>query len=272
MSLKKIILKLSFLTEDNPFFCYLLGSPLLYFSVLSKKKQDAAHIFQSVFKSNFLKIQQIPSEFHALLKIVGTLNPKVMMEVGTYRGGTLLLFTKVLSQDSTILSLDLPRDKMHRGYAKWRKRLYPNFANGQQRMFFLQDDSHSEDCGENVVRILDGRTIDFLFIDADHTYSGVKRNYELYSSLLSGDGVLALHDIVPDPNQQENEVYLFWKELRKSIPYTFEIVEDYNQGKAGIGILCKSDAQFKRVISTIETDRENAADKHMNKPSGTGNF
>lgn len=36
--------------------------------------------------------------------------------------------------------------------------------------------------------------IDLLFIDGDHSYEGVKQDFELYSKLLSENGVIVLHD------------------------------------------------------------------------------
>jgi predicted O-methyltransferase YrrM len=36
--------------------------------------------------------------------------------------------------------------------------------------------------------------IDFIFIDGDHSFEGVKKDFELYSNLLSENGVIALHD------------------------------------------------------------------------------
>lgn len=38
--------------------------------------------------------------------------------------------------------------------------------------------------------------IDFLHIDADHHYDGVKRDWELYSPLVAEGGVITLHDTV----------------------------------------------------------------------------
>lgn len=36
--------------------------------------------------------------------------------------------------------------------------------------------------------------IDFLFIDGDHSYEGVKLDFELYSTILSDKGVIMIHD------------------------------------------------------------------------------
>lgn len=36
--------------------------------------------------------------------------------------------------------------------------------------------------------------IDYLHIDGDHSYEGVKKDFELYSNLLSNNGIVSIHD------------------------------------------------------------------------------
>jgi predicted O-methyltransferase YrrM len=36
--------------------------------------------------------------------------------------------------------------------------------------------------------------IDVLFIDGDHSYEGVKKDFELYSTLMSEKGIIIIHD------------------------------------------------------------------------------
>jgi hypothetical protein len=43
--------------------------------------------------------------------------------------------------------------------------------------------------------------IDLLFIDGDHSYKGVKQDFDLYSNILSDNGVIILHDT--DANYEE---------------------------------------------------------------------
>ncbi len=43
--------------------------------------------------------------------------------------------------------------------------------------------------------------IDFLFIDGDHSYEGVKLDFDLYSTIMSPNGTIVLHDT--DPKYQE---------------------------------------------------------------------
>lgn len=61
------------------------------------------------------------------------------------------------------------------------------------------------------------KPIKFLFIDADHSYEGVKQDYDLYEPFLCLNGILALHDIdeVGHPG-----VYRFYNELMSTGNYT----------------------------------------------------
>lgn len=44
--------------------------------------------------------------------------------------------------------------------------------------------------------------IDVLFIDGDHSYNGVKKDFELYSQLLTENGIIIIHDT--DSRYEEN--------------------------------------------------------------------
>jgi hypothetical protein len=44
--------------------------------------------------------------------------------------------------------------------------------------------------------------LDFIFIDGDHSYEGVKKDFELYSQLLTDKGIIIIHDT--DKNYEEN--------------------------------------------------------------------
>jgi predicted O-methyltransferase YrrM len=48
--------------------------------------------------------------------------------------------------------------------------------------------------------VLNEQNLDFLFIDGDHTYKGVKEDFEMYSPLVRKGGVIAFHDITKHPH------------------------------------------------------------------------
>jgi predicted O-methyltransferase YrrM len=94
---------------------------------------------------------------------------------------------------------------------------------------------------KKVEKLLDGRRVDYLFIDGDHTYEGVKMDYEMYSRLVRPGGIIAFHDIVEHPRHLNVGVPRFWRELKRHLPPDryVEIVKDWKQGWAGIGLIYK---------------------------------
>lgn len=57
---------------------------------------------------------------------------------------------------------------------------------------------------------------DLIFIDGDHSYEGVNRDFELYQDLLSPRGYIVFHDIDPEHVFKDGpggEVYKFWQDL-----------------------------------------------------------
>ena len=85
------------------------------------------------------------------------------------------------------------------------------------------------------MRILDGEKLDYLFIDADHTYSGVQCDFEMYSPLVRSGGIVAFHDIVTYKHETECQVERFWDEIKHQYRH-HEIVEKVNEGSLPIAV------------------------------------
>lgn len=78
--------------------------------------------------------------------------------------------------------------------------------------------------------------LDYLFIDGDHKYEGVKRDFELYAPLVRKGGLIALHDIAEHPPTAGCEVSQFWNEIKGRYRH-LEMIANRQQGWAGIGVL-----------------------------------
>ena len=109
-----------------------------------------------------------------------------------------------------------------------------------RRWNFVLGDSHAAQVVDTVRGLLQGRQVDFLFIDGDHSYEGVKADWDLYRKLVAPDGLVAFHDIVPGPEERVGGVPRFWKELRQQFPHR-ELVESWHQGGYGIGVVLPND-------------------------------
>lgn len=190
-----------------------------------------------VTSDEFFRTKQVPSELTALGEILVGLRPDSAMEIGTWRGGTLFFLTRLAGHRATIVSVDLPGGQPDGGgYSGKRAWLYRRFARRGQRLFTLRGDSHSGEMLKRVRAALGGKPLDYLFIDGDHTYEGVKRDFELFAPLVRGGGVIAFHDIVEHPPETSCEVSRFWNQVKPGYRHT-EVIADLRQGWAGIGVL-----------------------------------
>jgi len=190
---------------------------------------------------------QKKDEILGLLRLVEPLRARTVVEIGTASGGTLFMLTHVAASDATLVSVDLPGGRLggergasrHR-YPLWRTRLYRGFGRDGQRVRALRADSHDLATVDEVRRHLGDAKIDFLFIDGDHSYEGVRRDFELYSPLVRAGGLVAFHDIVPggpEKHGDPGDVPVYWRELRNRHEIEAELVEDWEWGSCGIGVL-----------------------------------
>jgi len=219
------------------YFKKIVKLPILPFALLKLKHLDKNCTLDKLLDFSFyglwglIRPLQVRNEISELLKILNKIKPETVLEIGTYNGGTLFLFSRTASENAIIISIDLPS-----GYPLWRKLLYKSFALPKQKIYLLRMDSHREETLKKVKAILSGRRLDFLFIDGDHAYEGVKRDFEMYSELVKEGGIIALHDIVPGPEESVGGVPLFWREIKGQYN-SKEIVKDWNQGECGIGLI-----------------------------------
>ena len=186
----------------------------------------------------FFRPSQIEEEISLLVEILWDRKPKTILEIGTAGGGTLFLFCKIADSTAKIISIDLPWGKFGRGYPKWETLFYRSFKNNNQRLFFLRKNSHQEETLEALKYILNGEGIDFLFIDGDHSYEGVKKDFEMYAPLVKKGGIIALHDIVEHPKETGCGAAKFWREIKKDYKKR-EIIKEEDQKWAGIGVIYK---------------------------------
>lgn len=181
-----------------------------------------------------IKPLQVRTEVAELCRLVQELKPERIVEIGSASGGMLFLFGHVVNPEK-IVSVDLPRGGFGGGYPFWEVPFFRSF--GKRGVIqLIRADSHSEETLEKLKGHLNNSEVDFLFLDGDHTYQGVKQDFQMYSPLVRKGGIVAFHDIVTHDPTVGCEVDRFWNEVKQSYCYS-EIVESQNQKWAGIGVL-----------------------------------
>ncbi len=178
---------------------------------------------------------QVRSEILQLGKIVQGAAPRRSLELGTNYGGTLLLLCRISPPGAKIISVDLPNGRFGGGYPQRKIPLFRRFPRAGRQLYLIRGDSHALETRAHILRILDGEPLDYLFIDADHTYGGVRRDFEMYAPLVRSGGIVAFHDIVSYRQETECEVEKFWNEIKPRYRH-LEIVEASTHGPMPIAI------------------------------------
>ena len=143
-----------------------------------KKEWTPNGIVDYSLNNKTLETAQVPSEFHRFASIIAELKPKSVLEIGTNKGGSLCVLARLASSDATIISLDLPGGDFGGGYKDYHIPIFKSFIRSTQKLHLLRGDSHSEKMKNAANEVIGAKKLDLLFIDGDHTYQGVKQDFE----------------------------------------------------------------------------------------------
>ena len=199
---------------------------------------DPPAAFEFAISEPEIAPNQKPAEILWLLRQLAEMRPEVVLEIGTDRGGTLFLWSRVASPDALLLTVDLRKMVGRLGPLSPFALVRTSFEREQQRIALVDGvDSQREETLDRLRRLLAGRPVDFLFLDGDHRYDSVRRDFELYAPLVRPGGIVAFHDVSPRTTPDTEGTAAFWSELKDG-HVTEELVDDGPPGY-GIGVYRK---------------------------------
>jgi len=177
---------------------------------------------------------QHPTEYLQFCQFYQELKCKNIMEIGSYLGGNFYTLCKLSNPKGFKISLDCPlyqdqtvQIKLNDAYIKMK-----SFA---EDVHLVHTDSHITESKNQISSILGEQKLDFLFIDGDHTYEGVKQDFEMYSSFVKKGGYITFH-YINDTEYHRNpncHVAKFWNELNYKNKFEFNSKSFY----MGIGVI-----------------------------------
>ena len=195
-----------------------------------------------------------------------------ILEVGTFRGGTAMLWAHMVEPfNGKVYCCDLCFDwGAFNGFGYFGKdnKVYPRqvYDDSPYSKFIteIQGNSHDPLYIDNVFKTVG--MVDMLFIDGDHSYEGVKQDFENFYPLVKMGGYILFHDIVGSDFHRANGCVVdeFWNEI-KDVYQTWEFI-DQNEytgmpsKSMGIGIIKKDSAELKKkapVVSSKIIDNSN---------------
>lgn len=188
---------------------------------------------EAAFNKVTRRMEQHPDEIRPFAEWLYRRQPVNAVEIGVRHGGTASLWLELCS--GIVVGVDwLGQD----GLGENTLTLAEEMMTENDRYRFVCGDSHDPKTFHKVLEVLDGETIDLLFLDGDHTLQGVTSDYYLYNSLVSrqlgNGGCIAFHDIVDTPfiRSVGHGVCDFWKQLQGN-KKEFNINADWG----GIGVI-----------------------------------
>ena len=181
------------------------------------------------FKNPYVATSQFSPEFDNLIALYCKLKPMTVLEIGTQHGGTLWHWlhqapdgAKVMNIDPLLTNADFLGMDLLRIWKSWAR----NGVEFKTIVGLSQDEGVAKEAIEWL------GTIDFLFIDGDHTYRGVRRDWDLYSGHAK---VITLHDLIK--HQPHFGVTKLFDEIKADGYRTEEFYSQANQKGGGIGVI-----------------------------------
>lgn len=171
----------------------------------------------SIEKDDLITFSKLPQ----VKKLIGK-KPNIL-EIGTWMGGSSWTWMAMFDPE-ILISVDSVKQDGFIPVEKNRK---------TQRVEYLFTGSHSDKTKDAVLKILNKKGVDILFIDGDHSYEGVKKDWEMYSILAEPGGIVIFHDALYHADGSE-EVDIFWNEIKGKYKHV-EIKSSPNS--TGMGVL-----------------------------------
>ena len=135
-------------------------------------------------------------EYDVVCEQIRKLQPrKVYVEVGSNKGNSLKAFSSVMESGSTLIAIDLPNSLWGTQHSEiFLKETQKELTEKGYDVQLVIGDSKIPDTHTTLLKLLNNRHIDVLFIDGDHTFYGVACDIHNYTKHVRNGGMVIFHD------------------------------------------------------------------------------
>lgn len=179
-------------------------------------------LFNKLFTEVFT--EQDHDLFFEVISLVEAVNPQVIVEIGVKEGGTLNFWKHIVPTTGLVVGIDTGNT------VKWCLNCAPHVK-------FIEGDSLNISTYRKFQQELQGRPVDFLFIDGGHEYREAKSDFYTYGWHVRKGGLIALHDINLDSvGEERGAVKHFWQEIKDRSGSFYDILFEDDR-HTGMGIV-----------------------------------
>lgn len=141
--------------------------------------------------SDDINNQTFHHHYHILYDIANSYDSSYeinYLEIGCYAGGSACLLLQ--RPRTSVISIDLGKPISKNIVIKNVNKLNKH----KNKYNYIEGSSHEENTQKKLDEILNNNKIDILFIDGDHSYNGVKKDFEIYSKYVKSGGYIIFDD------------------------------------------------------------------------------
>lgn len=199
-------------------------------------------------------LTQRKAEIQMLWSLYLMSQPRVVLEVGTAQGGTAASWLQLGRDDLTFIAIDrclddsLPRpgEPVHKDIYSGPLKMYSqgggihHLKKPNQTVVGISGWTHEESTIQQLLGVLGGRKVDFMFHDASHKMEKSAADFQIFWPLIAEGGAMAFHDInwSADLNCDKK---IEWDRIRREETYSacYEFLPSRETSEMGIGVLLK---------------------------------
>lgn len=188
---------------------------------------DIIDIINEGFKIGMFQHRE---EVVGLTSFLAALNPRNVVEIGTFKGGLSFVLSRLCQK---LVTVDLENTNGYDFDINARSQMIASWKNATSVLGCSFDVA----TWQKVRAVFGSEPIDFIMIDGGHQYEPVYRDFFAYFNLVRPGGWVAFHDINDTPRhaELECEVHKLWQQLTG-----FNRIEiNLRQEWGGIGLLQK---------------------------------
>lgn len=164
----------------------------------------------------------------SLLHILKETSIRRVIEIGTWEGGTAYLWAQMVDkhEDGQVFCIDIQfgtnqkREVFDIGAANHIEPIYRDKEYGK-RVIEIEGDSSSPEIIQRLADLLNGKKVDLLFHDGDHSYEAVKKDLKNYTPFVRDGGWIAICDWA-DPTHGVSKLWPEIKNLYESYEFVIQ--------------------------------------------------